>query len=146
MLKFEPRQFLKQLYHRFYVQIIKWLCVKIFSEICYHERTCIAFKMKEQCFGHIHDIVCPNEHKIGTCVHCGMASNVAKQRFRHFSQKNPLFIFQVLKVAFFVKRVPRKSSKMAPLNCFHKVEICIFELSAYFWPFKRLPADSVGNG
>ena len=96
---------------------------KVFSETCYHERTFISFKMKEQCFGHIHDIVCPNEPKIGTCVHCGMAINVAEQRFRHISQKTPLFIFQVLKIAFFVKRVPRKSSKMAPINCFHKVDI-----------------------
>ena len=52
---------------------------KVFSETCYHERTFITFKMNEQCFGHIHDIDCPNEPKIGTCVHCGMASNVAEQ-------------------------------------------------------------------
>jgi hypothetical protein len=96
---------------------------KVFTETCYHERAFIAFKMKEQCFGHIHDIVCRNRPKFGTCVHCWMASNVADQRFRHVSQKKPLSIFQVVKIAFFVKRLPRKSSKMAPIHFLHIVDI-----------------------
>ena len=66
---------------------------KVFSEICYHERTFIAFKTNEQYFGHIHDIFCLNVSKFGICVHYGMASNVAEQIFRHVSQKTPLFIF-----------------------------------------------------
>ena len=51
---------------------------KVFSETCYHERTFITFKTKEQCFGHFHDIVCPNVPQFGTCVHYGMANNVAE--------------------------------------------------------------------
>ena len=97
----------------------------MFSETCFHERTFIAFRTKEQCFGHFHDIVCPNVPQFGTCVHYGMANNVAEQSFRHVSQKKPLFIFQVLKIAFFVKRLPRNSSKMAPIHILHKVDIIL---------------------
>ena len=66
---------------------------KVFSETSYHERTCMAFMPTDQCYGHIHDIVCSNMLKFGTCVHNGTANNVAEQRFRHVSQKKSLFIF-----------------------------------------------------
>ena len=66
---------------------------KVFSETSYHERTCMAFMPTDQCYGHIHDIVCSNMLKFGTCVHNGTANNVAEQRFRHVSRKKSLFIF-----------------------------------------------------
>ena len=97
----------------------------MFSETCYHERTFIAFRTNEQCCGHFHDIVCPNVPQFGTCVHYGMANNVVEQSFRHVSQKKTLFIFQVFKIAFFVKRLPRVSSKMAPIHVCHKVDIIL---------------------
>jgi len=118
----------------------------VFSETCYHERTFITFKTNEQCFGHIHDIVYRNVPKFGTCVHCGMASNVAEQRFRHVSQKNPLFIFQVLKIAFFVKRLPRVSSKMEPIKIVHIVDIILCTITKKYSFLSFLPFSGQLNG
>ena len=110
---------------------------KVFSENWYHQRTFIAFKTCNQCSGHIQDIVCRNVPKLGTCVHCRMPSNVAEQRFWHVSQQNPLFIFPVHTIAFFVKRLPRVSSKMAPKYYLHKVDniSCTITKMHAFWSF-----------
>ena len=118
---------------------------KVFSETCYHERTFKAFKMKEQCFGHIHDIVCRNVPKFGTCVHCGMASNVAEQRFRYVSQKTT-FHFSSLKIAFFVKRLPRNLSKMAPIHILHKVDIILCTITKMHAFPSSLPISGHLNG
>ena len=111
----------------------------MFSESCYHKWTFIAFKTNNQCFGHIHDIVCPNMPKLGTCVHCGMPSNVAEQRFWHVSQKKPNFIFQVIKTTFFVKRLPTVPSKIAPTHYCPKVDIILWKITKMHAFLSSLP-------
>ena len=88
-------------------------------------------------------------------VRHGTASNVAEEIFRLVSQKNPLSIFGALQSPVFSEAgtegvahngttplFPESRPHSTPQN--QKAQVS--ELSGYFLPFKRIPADSAGNG
>ena len=80
----------------------------------YHVRNFMSFKANDQCYGHIHDIVCLNEPILCTHVHLGMAHNVAHESFQLYFTKSAFSIFRVPKRELFVKHLPRICRKMVP--------------------------------
>ena len=84
----------------------------------YHVRSFITFKANDQCYGHIHGIVCDNVPILCTHVHLGMENNVAQGSFQLYCTKNSFFIFQVPKRGLFVKHLPRICFKMVTPNFF----------------------------
>ena len=90
-----------------------------------------------------------------TIVRHGTASNVAEEIFGLVSQKNTLSIFGALQSPVFWEAgtqgvaqngttplFPQSRPHSTPQN--QKAQVS--ELSGYFLPFKRIPADSAGNG
>ena len=53
----------------------------------------MAFRPNEISHDHNHGVVCDNSPILCTCVHHGMAINVAEGRFRHLYQKKSIFSF-----------------------------------------------------
>ena len=80
----------------------------------YHVRSFMAFKANDQCYGHIHGIVCDNVPILCTHVHLGMANDVVQGSFQLYCTKKSFFIFLSAEKGFFVKHLPRISFKMIP--------------------------------
>jgi hypothetical protein len=59
-------------------------------------------------------IVCSNDLILCTCVHLGMANKVALGSINFLCTKNSFFIFLMLKMCYFVKRLPKISFKNGP--------------------------------
>ena len=87
-------------------------------------------------------------------MHYGMTNNVADQRFRHFSQKNPLFIFLSANSPTFCEAatesvIQNGTDKKYSYSRYHYMynhqKVFIFEVSTIFRSIKRFSADSVGN-
>jgi hypothetical protein len=60
--------------------------------------------------------------KFGTCLHLGMANNVAKARFQLVSQKNHFSFFECQKHVFFMKRLQRGTFQTALFHVYLKVD------------------------
>ena len=80
----------------------------------YHVWSFMAFKPNDQCYGHIHGIVCSNDLILCRRVHLGMANNVAKGSFHFLWTKKVIFILWVPKMSFFVKKLPNICCKTTP--------------------------------
>ena len=82
----------------------------------YHIQGFMAFKPNDQCYGHIHGIVCLTEPILCTHIRLYVANNVAEESFQLYSTKKSFSIFSVSKRQIFVKHVPRIRLKMVPHN------------------------------
>ena len=73
---------------------------KVFSEMSYHLRRFMALGPHEECYVHIHGIVCLNMPILGTYVYRGTVNNVAEETFHFPFTKKPFFNFRVRKMGF----------------------------------------------
>ena len=89
----------------FLKSVLKW---------SYHIQGFMAFKPNDQCYGHIHGIVCLNEPILCTHIHLYVANNVGEESFQLYSTTKSFSIFSVSKRQIFVKHVPRIRFKMVP--------------------------------
>ena len=80
----------------------------------YHIQGFMAFKPNDQCYGHIHGIVCLNEHILCTHIRLYVANNVAEESFQLYSTKKSFSLFSVSKSWIFVKHLLIISFKMVP--------------------------------
>ena len=80
----------------------------------------MAFEPNDQCYGHIHGIVCSNDLVLCTRVHIGMENNVDLGSFHFHCTKEPFSLFQVPEMSFFVKDLPYICCKIGP-NQFYKI-------------------------
>ena len=100
----------------------KLTILQIFSKIIlkrsYHIQGFMAFMPNDQCYGHIHGIVCLNEPILCTHIRLYVTNNVAEESFQLYFTKKSFSIFSVLEREFFVKHVPSIHFKMVPHHFF----------------------------
>ena len=70
----------------------------------------------DECYVHIHGIVCLNMPILGTYVYRGTVNNVAEETFHFPFTKKPFFNFQVRKMGFFVKHLPKICCKIGAIQ------------------------------
>ena len=115
----------------------------------------MAFKPNDQCYGHIHGIVCDNVPILCTHVHLGMANNVVQGSFQLYCTKKSFSIFWAPKRGLFMKHLPRICCKMVPphfckildqiVSTIHQL-VASQKLSSHLSWKRQFFADSVGSG
>jgi hypothetical protein len=79
--------------------------------------TC-AFRPNDQCYGHIHDIVCSNVPVFYAGMHLGTENNVAEVIFHFLFTKKLFFHFSSAKNGFFLE-----TTKNLFQNCHNNIKI-----------------------
>jgi hypothetical protein len=79
-----------------------------------------GFQARWASSGDNHGIVCSNNPILCTCVHLGMSNKVALGSINFLCTKNSFFIFLMLKMGSFVKRLPKICFKNVPTH-FYKI-------------------------
>ena len=88
----------------------------MFSEMRYHLWRFMALGPNDECYVHIHGIVCLNMPVLGTNMYLGTVNNVAEENFHFPFRKKSFFYFWMRKMGYFVNQLPKICRKIGALN------------------------------
>ena len=76
----------------------------------------MALESNDECYVHIHVIVCLNMPVLGTNMYLGTVNNVAEGTFHFPFTENSFFYFRMRKLGYFVKQLPKICHKVGALH------------------------------
>ena len=86
----------------------------------------MALGPNDECYVHIHGIVCLNMPILGTYVYRGTVNNVAEETFHFPFTKKSFFYFRMRKMGYFVKQLPKICRKIGALHYLKILDHIVF--------------------
>jgi hypothetical protein len=94
----------------------------------------MTFKPNDPCHEHGYCMVCSNDPILCKLVRLEMTNNVIIRSFHFICIKNSLFIFQVQKMSFFMKQLPKIILMIEPTQFIKLQEHFVYTITLIVYP------------
>ena len=101
----------------------------------------MAIGPNDECYVHIHGIVCLNMLVLGTNMYLGTVNNVVEETFHFLFTKKPFFYFQIQKLGYFVKQLPKICRKIGALHYLKILDHMYLQITKWLC-VKKIPSIS----
>ena len=101
----------------------------------------MALGPNDECYVHIHGIVCLNMPVLGTNMYLGTVNNVAEETFQFPFTEKSFFYFRMRKMGYFVKQLPKICRKIGALHYLKILDHMYLQITKWLC-VKQFPSTS----